>query len=258
MDTSGNSASLAPSAGLDPDEARRLLERTEGLRRAARADAQGLAIPLIVLGPLTIGAAALQRFWQWWMVHDLGPGESRSATDGELAFTNAVDTYWGTVGAVGLLVIGVWFAVRSRRLGAGSGSGAWIAAAVAAFVLVAYNGLLGWVPVLSALALVSLLAPSALIALALLFVAWRRHNGRLALWVLAFGVVTVLAGLGFFDNRLYDLLDLLGLSTDAVLAIGGYGDLVAQVALGVAMLVVGWRSRRADSDSRAVVPSVRS
>lgn len=252
MNESSHAASGPPPAGLAPDEARRLLEGTENVRRTARADAQGLAIPLLVLGPLVVGAAALQQVGLWVAVHDLGPGESRSATDGELAFSNALDSYWGTVGALGLLVIGVWFAARSRRLGAGSGSGAWIAAAVAAFVLVAYNGLLGWVPGLSALTIVSALAPSALIAVALLLVAWRRHNGRLALWVLAFGVVTVLAALGFFSNRFYDLLELLGLRTDAVVTVGGYGDLVAQVALGVAMVVVGWRARRADAGARRV------
>lgn len=252
MNESSHAASGPPPVGLAPEEARRLLEGTETVRRTARADAQGLAIPLLVLGPLVVGAAVLQQVGHWVAVHDLRPGESRYATDGELAFSNALDSFWGTVGAVGLLVIGVWFAVRSRRLGAGSGSGAWIAAAVAAFVLVAYNGLLGWVPGLSALTIVRALAPSALIAVALLLVAWRRHNGRLALWVLAFGVVTVLAALGFFGNRLYDLLDLLGVPADTVLAVGRYGDLVAQVALGVAMVVVGWRARRVDAGARPV------
>ncbi|MFM6849949.1 MAG: hypothetical protein ACKOVB_12710 [Terrabacter sp.] len=250
MDSSGNAASPAPSAGLDPDEARRLLERTEGVRRAARADAQGLAIPLLVLGPLTVIAAALQRFWLWWMVHDLAPGESRSATDGELTFSHAVDTYWGTAGALGLLVIGIWFAVRSRRVGAGSGSGAWIAGAVAAFVLIGYIGAIGWVPFLAPLGIVAMLAPTVFISLALLLISWRRHNGRLALWAVLFGVVTVLASLGFFDNRFYDLLGLLGLSDEVVLAVGGWGDLVAQVALGVAMVVVGRRSRRGDEAVR--------
>jgi hypothetical protein len=183
------------------------------------------------------------------MFHDLGPGESRSATDGELAFTNVVDTYWGTAGATGLLLIGIRFAVRSRRLGAGAGSGAWIAAAAAAFVLIAHNGLLSWLPGLAPLGIVALMAPSALIALALLVVAWRRHNGRLALWVLAFGVVTVLASLGFFTNRLYDLLNLLGLPIDVVLAVGAWGDLVAQGAYGVSMLVAGRRARCADAHS---------
>lgn len=249
MDSSGNAASSAAAAGLDPDEARRLLERTEGVRRAARADAQGLAIPLLVLGPLTVVAAALQRLWLWWMVHDLAPGESRSATDGELTFSHAVDTYWGTVGALGLLAIGIWFAVRSRRVGAGSGSGAWIAAAVAVFVLVAYVGVIGWVPFLAPLGIVAILAPTVYICLALLFVSWRRHNGRLAVWAVLFGVVTVLASLGFFDNRLYDLLGLVGLPTDVVLEVGGWGDLLAQAALGLAMVVVGLRSRRDDAAS---------
>jgi hypothetical protein len=253
MDSTGNAASPAPSPRLDADEARRLLERTEGVRRAARADAQGLAIPLLVLGPLTVVAAALQRFWLWWMVHDLGPGESRSSTDGELAFENALNSYWGTVGAAGLLAIGVWFAVRSRRLGAGSGSGAWIAGAVAVFVFVAYVGVFGWIPFLAPLGIVAMLAPTVFICLALLFISWRRHNGRLALWALAFGVVTVLASLGFFDNRFYDLLKLLRLPEDAMLTLGGYGDVLAQVVLGVAMVVVGLRSRRVDE--AATVPS---
>ena len=56
----------------------------------------------------------------------------------------------------------------------------------------------------------------------------------------------VLASLGFFDNRFYDLLNLVRLPTDVVLAVGGWGDLIAQVALGVAMVVAGLRARRAD------------
>jgi hypothetical protein len=235
-----------PARAAEVAAAEEALARTEHLRRVARRDTQGLAIPLLVLGPLTVAAAALQRVWLWWMVRDLGPGESRSATDGEMAFTNIVDTYWGTVGALGLLAIGLWFGVRSRRLGAGAGAGAWVAAAVAVFVLVAYNGIFVWVPFLLPLTMVSVLAPSAVIALALLLVAWRRHNGRLAAWALAFGVVTVLASLGFFDNRFYDLLNLVRLPTDVVLAVGGWGDLIAQVALGVAMVVAGLRARRAD------------
>ena len=209
MDSSGNATSPAPSAGLDPDEARRLLEGTEGVRRAARADAQGLAIPLIVLGPLTIVAAALQRFSLWWMVRDLAPGESRDSSSGGMTFSYAVDTHWGTAGALGLLTLGIWFAVRSRRV-----------------------------------------APSAVIALALLVVSWRRHNGRLALWAVLFGVVTVLASFGFFSNRLHDLAGLVSLPIDVDLAVGGFGDALAQVALGVAMVVVGWRARQADAGLR--------
>jgi hypothetical protein len=238
-----------PAGAAEVAAAEEALARTEHLRRLARRDTQGLAIPLLVLGPLTVLAAALPRLWLWWMVRDLGPGESRSATDGELAFTNVVDTYWGTVGALGLLAIGLWFGLRSRRLGAGAGAGAWVAAAVAVFVLVAYNRIFVWVPFLLPLTMVSVLAPSAVIALALLLVAWRRHNGRLAAWAVVFGVVTVLASLGFFDNRLYDLLGLVRLPTDVVLAVGGWGDLIAQVALGVAMVVTGLRARRADQSA---------
>ncbi|GAA2743706.1 hypothetical protein GCM10009868_18540 [Terrabacter aerolatus] len=233
---------------LDPDEARELLSRTEQVRRTARADQQGVAIPLLVLGPLTVGAAVLNEIGQWVEFHDLGPGESRSATPDELAFTSFVDRYWGTVGAVGLLVIGVWFGWRSRRHGVGSGAGAWIAGAVGVYVLFAYSGLL--LPMWPPLTILTFLAPSAFIAVALLLIAWRRHNLRLALWILAFGVVTVMAGLFVFANRLYDLLGLLGASTDVVSAVGGKGDTAAQVILGVAMFVVGWRAHR----SRAIAP----
>lgn len=236
---------------LDPDEARDLLSRTEQVRRTARADHQGVAIPLLVLGPLTVGAAVLNEVEQWVTFHDLGPGESRSATPDELAFTGFVDRYWGTVGALGLLVIGIWFAWRSRRRGAGSGAGAWIAGAVGVYVLFAYSGLLlmVWPP----LTFLTFLAPTAFIGAALLLIAWRRHNARLALWVAAFCVVTVLAGLFVFANRLYDLLGLLGASTDVAETIGSKGDTAAQVLLGLAMLVVGWRAHR----SVAVVPATR-
>src|SRR3954454_20950 len=236
--------STASPARLHPDEARNLLSGTEQVRRTARADHQGVAIPLRVLGPLTVAAALLQLVWEWVTFHDLGPGESRSATDGELAFSQFVDSYWGTVGALGLVAIGVWFGWRSRRRGVGTGAGAWIAGATGVYVLAAYSGLL--LTVAPILAMATFLAPSSVITLALLVIAWRRHNRWLALWVLGFGVVTVLASLGFFSNRLYDLLGLLGVPEAATLSVGAKADIVAQVALGVVMVVAGVRARRRD------------
>lgn len=255
MNESSKATPPASVAGLDPDVARRLLDAAEDVRRAARADQQGLAIPLLVLGPLTVGAAVLQLVWEWVTFRDLGPGEGRDATAPELMFSLFVEKYWGTVGALGLVVMGIWFGWRSRRRGVGSGAGAWIAGAVGVFVLVAYNGLMLWV--WHPLAMVTILAPSSVIALALLLIAWRRHNGRLALWVFAFGLVTVLAGLYFFTNRAYDLLHLLGRDQETVLALGGTGDAAAQVLLGILLTIVGWRALRSAGNPRPVGAVVR-
>lgn len=57
-------------------------------------------------------------------------------------------------------------------------------------------------------------------------------------------MVTVLASLGFFDNRFSDLLTLLGVPSDTVVTIGGWGDLIARTAFGAGMSVVGWRAWR--------------
>ncbi|MGO4599427.1 hypothetical protein [Terrabacter sp. 2RAF25] len=258
MDTSGNAASPGPSAGLDPDEARRLLEGTEGVRRAARADAQGLAIPLVVLGVLTIGYAVLTYIQQNVLFSDLGPGQSRSSTDGELAFSQFVDNYWARVGAVGLVVIGVCFAVRSRRLGAGAGAGAWVAGGVGLFVLATFGLPFSPFGFVGMFGIVGFMAPTAFIGIALLLIARRRRDPRLALWVVVFGVVVTLAHLGFFTNRFGDLLGLVGLSDAVSVNAIVQADTVVLAALGLALIVVAARSWRAKGVRRPAAEPVTS
>ena len=253
MDTSGNAASPASSAELDPDEARRLLERTEGVRRAARADARGLAIPLLVLGVLTLGYAALSYVQLNDIASDLGPGESRAATPEEMAFGDLVDRYWGTVGAAGLVLIGVLFAWSRRRVGAGAGSGAWIAAGFGLFVLATFGLPFSPLAFVSVVGIVGFMAPTALIGIALLLIAARRHDPRLALWVVVFGVVVTLAHLGFFTNRFGDLLGLVGLSDAVSVHAIVQADVVVMAALGLVLMVVAMRSRRS-TRARQPVP----
>lgn len=229
-------------SSLDEAAARDVVARTERVRALARADQQGLAIPLLVLGPVTIVYAALVAVQRQWMFGDLAPGESRTATQAQLDFDTFLVRYWSTVGALALVVIGLLFWVRSRRVGAGAGAGTWIAAGVGLYLLAGYLGLLPWISML--LLVASPIAPTALITVALLVVAWRRRNGRLALWAAAFGALTILAAIGFLNNRTYDLLDLVGRPTDTVLAIGAHADVATVVVLGVLMVVNGWRALR--------------
>ncbi|EWT07484.1 hypothetical protein N864_00150 [Intrasporangium chromatireducens Q5-1] len=229
---------------LDPLAARDVIARTEQVRRAARADQQGVAIPLIILGPLTVLYAALLVVVREQMVGDLGPGESKVGTAGELALMNFVQRYWGTVGALGLIAIGLWFGVRNRRAGAGAGATSWIIAGAGLYLLIAHSGLVPAVAL--AVSLLTMLTPTVLISVVLLVVAWRRRNRRLALWVLVFGGVTALADIGFIANRTSDLLEFLRVPMSTVLALGTWADVVAIVLLGMVLTVAGWRARRAD------------
>lgn len=258
MDVSGNSASPAPSAGLDPDEARRLLERTEGVRRAARADARGLAIPLLVLGVLTIGYAAVSHIQQNVLFSDLGPGQSRDSADAELWFQQLADNYWAVVGAVGLVVIGIWFAVRSRRVGAGAGAGAWVAGGVGLFVLATFGLPFSPFGFVGMFGIVGFMAPTAFIGLALLIIARRRRDPRLAVWVVVFGVVVTLAHLGFFTNRFGDLVRLVGLSDSVSVDAIVQADLVVMAALGILLIGVGLRQWRTSGEGRAARDPVTS
>lgn len=229
--------------------ARDVLTRTEAVRRLARADQQGVAIPLLVLGPLTVVYAALLLAEQVWLFTDEVPGAAGQLTGARLALDTVVQTYWGTIGALGLIGIGLWFWWRGRQTGAGAGASTWIAAGVGVLMLMVVSDV---VPILGVfLWVIGFLYPTALITLALLLVARRRHNGRLARWVLLFGVVTVLASVGFVNNRTYDLLEMLRVPSDAAHAIGGTADVLALTTLGALLLVTGWRARQADLRERA-------
>lgn len=236
-----------------PDEvaaAEAVLARTEQLRRAARRDTKGLAVPLLVLGILTLGYAVVSYVEQNVIALDLGPGQSRAATDAELQFGQFADTYWGLAGAAGLLVIGLWLGLRSRRLGAGAGAGAWVAASVGLFLLAAVG--LPFAPLGVLVGMVGFMAPTAFIGLALLLIAWRRRDRSLAVWTLVFGVVVTLAHLGFFTNRVGDLLRVAGLTDSVDVDVVVQVDLVVLAVLGLVLICAAIRSRRAGAATHRV------
>lgn len=229
-----------------PDEvaaAEAVLARTEQLRRIARRDAKGLAVPLFVLGVLTLGYAVVSYVELDVIASDLGPGQSRAATDAELRLGRLADTYWGLAGAVGLLVIGLWLGVRSRRLGAGAGAGAWVAGGVGLFLLATVG--LPFSPLATVVGMVGFMAPTAFIGIALLLIAWRRHDGRLAVWTVVFGVVVTMAHLGFFTNRLGDLLRVTGQADDVDVDVVVQADLAVLAVVGLVLVGAAVRNRRA-------------
>lgn len=233
------------SSSLDPGAARQLLADTQRVREIVRADRRGVAIPLFVLGPLTIGYALLLWIEDRILFGGLPPGGSESFGGGDVPTIIAVtENYWATLGAVGLLVIGVWFGWRSRRTGAGSGAGAWIAGGVGTFLLVAAGGSL--VLRLDLLFAVSFLLPSIFMSVPLLLISLRRRNWRLGLWVVVFGVTTALARLGFFTNRFGDLLTALNLHDVVSVHAIVQADRVTLLTLGLALLFVAVRANRAD------------
>ncbi len=244
-----------PTAPVQPDRADELaaaedvLTRTEQLRRVARRDTQGLEIPLLVLGVLTLGYAAVSHVEQNVLYSDVGPGESRYSTDAELWFSHFADNYWALVGGAGLLVIGVWFGIRSRRRGAGAGAGAWIAGGVGLLLIATFGLPFSAWGMVGMFGIVGFMAPTAFIGIALLLIAWRRRDRRLAVWVVAFGVVVTLAHLGFFTNRFGDLLRIVGLADAVSVDVVVQADLVVMAALGLVLIAVALRGRRAGAST---------
>ncbi|WP_076261572.1 hypothetical protein [Intrasporangium flavum] len=222
-----------------------VLARTEQLRRVARRDTRGLEIPLLVLGVLTLGYAAVSHVEQNVLYSDLGPGQSRDSTDAELWFSQFADNYWAVVGGAGLLVIGLWFAVRSRRRGAGAGAGAWIAGGVGLLLIATFGLPFSAWGMVGMFGIVGFMAPTAFIGIALLLIARRRRDRRLAVWVVVFCVVVTLAHLGFFTNRFSDLLRLVGPGDAVPVHAVVQADLVVMAVLGLVLIGVGLRGRRA-------------
>jgi hypothetical protein len=96
--------------------------------------------------------------------------------------------------------------------------------------------------------MVLLMGAYALIALGLLLIAVWQRNRYLALWAVAFGVVGSLESIGFFDNRLFQLNNAMGLYKSS----GGYfswATPLVYAVLGAALIVGGLYARRQEVDA---------
>lgn len=229
--------------GLDELTARELLSGTERVRKAARSHRRVLTVPLYVLGLLLLVYAGLV-IVDHVRMSAIGPGEEGAPSTGERALAVLLLFYWATVGAIGLVAIGLWFQRRSQRTGAGPGGRAWIVAGVVLLILIPTGFVL---PIFGLFFAAGFLMPTLFIVVPLLVIAAQRRSARLAAWVVAFAVVTILAGLGFFTNRFADLVYLAGLEhsvpSEAIVA----ADETALVLFAVVLLLAAERARRSDA-----------
>lgn len=228
-----------------PDERARtaadVLAATDRARRTARADRQGLAIPLLVLGVLVLGYGALVIGHDRWVDGLLQASGQNSISLSADPWDMVLLYYWPLGGALGMAVTGLWLARRARTVGVGETGSAW-ATGVLALVLFGYA--LGGFLLPMPLALVTALSPAAPYALALVVVAARRHDRALAVWALAVGLLVTLDRLGWLANRVYDLYGLLGISDDRITwwVAPGFFDVVT----GLVVLTVAGLRMRAD------------
>ena len=193
------------------DDVRGLLGEADRLKARARADQRRSSVPLLVFGALVVGY-----------------GPVSASTPG------LPGLYWLVAGPGALATIWWWRGRHARRIGAGPGRGPYGRTAVA-LALVLFVAL----PVL-------FLLPTAAVALMLLIVAWRQHNGYLAGGAVVLGVVGGLEDLAFFDNRLYDLARLLGLFAEQEGYFRG-APVIVYGLLGLALVLAGLRARRLES-----------
>jgi len=229
------------SGGLGEDAARELLSGTERVRRQARAHRRLVAAPLYVLGALLLVYALLNLIDRVHLENSLSDGITYAT--GQPALQTFLESYWATMGALGLVGIGIWFAVRRQRTGAGPGGLAWIVGGVAILLLVWLGGYV--LPLTPLFLVAGFLAPTLFIAVPLLVIAVQRRSTRLAAWVVAFGVVTVLGGLGFFTNRLGDLVRLTGLESRVSLDVIVSADLAVLLLFALILLGAAEHARRA-------------
>ena len=248
----------------DIASARELLLQAENARRRAGADRGGRAVPLLVLAPMLVVWGLIQLSNSWVVESAMDGQEAASITGWQGIFEDVqYRLYWSYGGAIALMVIGVLLAGRARRVGAGAGAGAWLAAGLGVLVFFQSAGTafsacfefgvdypscappITWL--IGAQMLIGGLYGSTVVALALLLVAWRRHDRTLAYCAVLLGVVTGLANVGFVGNRMYELLRSTGVDSSRWTF---SWDGLANLLLGAAFAVIGTHLARSSSVKR--------
>jgi len=247
---------------------RRLLSDLERTRRRVGVDHAATADPLFVLSGVLVlwGIVGLVQQPNTDAAYREALAEGR-VVDGGFSMVGwhaVVDDlffgeFWLYAGPTALAVIGFLVARRSRRSGAGPGAGAWLMAAGLVLFVLGVLGRWGVWPmpvdgppdsglghvILTGYSLLHTALPGSLMAVAVLFVAWRQHDLALGLWAAACGLVLALAGFFVIGIRMYDFLRLLGVDS-ARWEVSW--DSLAVVAMGVALLVAALHYRRAGSE----------
>ncbi|GAA1892161.1 hypothetical protein [Lapillicoccus jejuensis] len=232
-----------------------VLAAADRARRTARADRQGLAIPLLVTGVLVLGYGVLVLAHERWIAGLLAASPTGSIALTPDPWSVVLDGYWSLGGALALAVTGAWLGLRARRVGVGETGAAW-ATGVLALVLFGYALAGFFLPI--PLAVVTMLSPAAPYCLALLVVAAKRHDRALAVWALVVGLLVTLDRLGWLANRVYDVYRLVGVPAEQITwwVAPGFFDVVTGV---VVVLVAALRmraDRREAARQHAVGPVV--
>lgn len=240
------------SEPADVVSARVLLSHAESVGHEARTRRGGTAVSLMVFAVLLLVAGSAQ----------LAIGAASTGRTGG-GPSQVLDLYfWQYLGALGLVLTGVLLGVHARRVGAGTRAGGWLASALGAVVFFSLTGatssacfeyadrsscspLISWLAQAHLVVRSSYAAP--VIAVALLLLAWRRHDQTLAVCAVLFGLVAGLAELGFFDSSAQGLARWLGIdSSTSALSWDG----LAYLLLGLVFAVIAVRLTRSERARR--------